>query len=130
MNRLVPLLALALALPAFAAAIPDRPEKLKYPQLNYSPPDAKQFRVALTAGPVAYVVPDRELPLVNISILVRTGDDLDPVGKEGLAGVTGYLLARGGTATKKAEDLEERLAFLAYGDGFYFNRHKNGRAHF
>ena len=96
-----------------AAAIPDRPEKLKYPQLNYSPPDAKQFRVALKAGPVAYVVPDRELPLVNISILVRTGDYLDPVGKEGLAGVTGYLLARGGTATKKAEDLEERLAFLA-----------------
>ena len=113
MNRLVPLLALALALPVFAADIPDRPEKLKYPQLNYSPPDAKQFRVALKAGPVAYVVPDRELPLVNISILVRTGDYLDPVGKEGLAGVTGYLLARGGTATKKAEDLEERLAFLA-----------------
>ena len=111
MNRLA--LLLTLALPAFAADIPDRPEKLKYPQLNYSPPDAKQFRVALKAGPVAYVVPDRELPLVNISILVRTGDYLDPVGKEGLAGVTGYLLARGGTVSKKAEDLEERLAFLA-----------------
>ena len=102
-----------LSLPSCAADIPDRPEKLKYPQLNYSPPDAKQFRVALKAGPVAYVVPDRELPLVNISILVRTGDYLDPVGKEGLAGVTGYLLARGGTQSKKAEDLEERLAFLA-----------------
>ena len=107
------LAALALALPAFAADIPDRPEKLTYPQLNYSPPDAKQFRVPLKAGPVAYVVPDRELPLVNISILVRTGDYLDPVGKEGLAGITGYMLARGGTASKKAEDLEERLAFLA-----------------
>ncbi|MBI5800398.1 MAG: hypothetical protein HZA92_06675, partial [Verrucomicrobia bacterium] len=67
------------ALCANAADIPDRPEKLTYPQLNYSPPDAKQFRVALKAGPVAYVVPDRELPLVNISILVRTGDYLDPV---------------------------------------------------
>ncbi|NBV22445.1 MAG: insulinase family protein [Proteobacteria bacterium] len=108
-----PLLALALALPAFAADIPDRPEKLKYPALNYSPPDAKQFRVPLKAGPVAYVVTDRELPLVNISVLVRTGDYLDPVGKEGLAGITGYLLARGGTKSKTAEDLEERLAFLA-----------------
>lgn len=112
-TRLALLAVLALALPAFAADIPDRPEKLKFPALNYSPPDAKQFRVALKAGPVAYVVPDRELPLVNISILVRTGDYLDPVGKEGLAGLTGYLLARGGTASKKAEDLEERLAFLA-----------------
>ncbi|MEQ2006629.1 MAG: pitrilysin family protein [Limisphaerales bacterium] len=111
MHRLA--LLLALAFTAFAAEIPDRPEKLTYPQLNYSPPDAKQFRVALKAGPVAYVVPDRELPLVNISILVRTGDYLDPVGKEGLAGITGYMLARGGTVSKKAEDLEERLAFLA-----------------
>ncbi len=109
----LPLLALALALPAFAADIPDRPEKLKYPTLNYSPPDAKQYRVPLKAGPVAYVVPDRELPLVNISILVRAGDYLDPVGKEGLAGTTGYLLARGGTKSRTAEDLEERLAFLA-----------------
>ncbi len=101
------------ALCVSAADIPDRPEKLTYPQLNYSPPDAKQFRVVLKAGPVAYVVPDRELPLVNISVLVRTGDYLDPVGKEGLAGTTGYLLARGGTQSKTAEDLEERLAFLA-----------------
>lgn len=98
---------------ASAADIPDRPEKLKYPQLNYSPPDAKQFRVVLKSGPVAYVVPDRELPLVNISILVHMGDYLDPVGKEGLADITGYLLARGGTKSKSAEDMEERLAFLA-----------------
>lgn len=98
---------------ASAADIPDRPEKLKYPQLNYSPPDAKQFRVVLKSGPIAYVVPDRELPLVNISILVHMGDYLDPVGKEGLADITGYLLARGGTKSKSAEDMEERLAFLA-----------------
>jgi len=44
---------------------------------------------------VAYVVPDRELPLVNIAILVRTGSYLEPAGKEGLADLTGYLLARG-----------------------------------
>jgi predicted Zn-dependent peptidase len=69
--------------------------------------------VQLKSGPVAYVVPDRELPLVNISVLVRTGDYLDPAGKEGLANLTGYLLARGGTKSKTAEELEERLAFLA-----------------
>jgi len=67
----------------------------------------------LKSGPVAYVVPDRELPLINISILVRTGDYLDPEGKEGLTDLTGYLLARGGTKSKTAEELDERLAFLA-----------------
>ncbi len=55
---------------------------------------------------IAYVVPDRELPLVNISILVRTGDYLDPEGKEGLTELTGYLLARGGTKSKTAEELD------------------------
>jgi zinc protease len=95
------------------AGIPDRPEKLKFPPLKYEPPSPREFRVALRNGPVAYVVPDRELPLVTVSILVHTGSYLEPEGKEGLADLTGYLLARGGTAAKTAEELEERLAFLA-----------------
>lgn len=99
--------------PAGAAEIPSRPEKLAYPQLNYEPPSAADYRVALPSGAIAYLVPDRELPLVNISILVRTGDYLDPAGKEGLGDLTGYLLSRGGAGSKTAEQLEERLDFLA-----------------
>jgi len=98
---------------ARADIIPDRPEKLSFPPLVYEPPNPADYRVALKAGPVAYVVPDRELPLVNIVVYVRTGDYLDPTGKEGLANLTGYLLARGGIKSKTAEELEERLAFLA-----------------
>ena len=93
------------AVPSRAAAvsdIPDRPEKLKFPPLTYEPPDPRQFRVALGSGPVAYVVPDRELPLVNIVIHLRVGSYLDPEGKDGLMGLLGYLLARGGTGSKPA----------------------------
>ncbi len=104
---------LALSGTAFAAEIPDRPEKLSFPPLSFEPPNPSDFRVALKAGPVAYVVPDRTLPLVTVSILVRTGGYLDPQGKEGLAEFTGYLIARGGAATRSAEELEERLAYLA-----------------
>ncbi len=93
--------------------IPDRPEKLTFPPLVYEPPNPAEYRVELKSGPIAYVVPDRELPLVNLVIYVRTGDYLEPAGKEGLASLTGYLLARGGTKSRTAEDLEERLAFLA-----------------
>lgn len=96
-----------------ADKIPDRPEKLSFPKLKYEPPNPSDYRVELKSGPVAYVVPDRELPLVNIVVYVRTGDYVVPEGKEGLAGITGYLLARGGTKSKTAEELEERLAFLA-----------------
>lgn len=105
--------ALGLTAPIVAADIPDRPEKLAFPPLAYEPPNAADYRVVLKTGPVAYVVPDRELPLVNIEILIRTGDYLVPPGKEGLADLTGYLLTRGGTRSKSAEDLEERMDFLA-----------------
>lgn len=93
--------------------IPARPEKLKYPPLVYEPPSQEDFRVQLKNGPVAYVASDRELPLASITIYVRTGDYLEPEAKEGVTDLAGYLLARGGTQTKTAEELEERLAFLA-----------------
>ena len=96
-----------------SSRIPARPEQLTFLPLTYEPPAPEQFRVALKSGPVAYVVPDRELPLVNIVILRSHGQCLEPAGKEGLANLTGYLLARGGTKSRTAEDLEERLAFLA-----------------
>jgi len=99
--------------PDRSTGIPDRPEKLSFPPLVYDPPAPAEYRVKLQSGPIAYVVPDRELPLVTINVYVHTGDYLEPVGKEGLADLTGYLLARGGTKSRTAEDLEERLAFLA-----------------
>jgi predicted Zn-dependent peptidase len=106
----------SLPCPFFAkdvSGIPDRPEKLTYPPLTYEPPAPEQYRVQLKSGPIAYIVPDRELPLVNLAIYIHTGEYLEPTGKEGLADLTGYLLARGGTKSKTAEQLEERLAFLA-----------------
>ena len=95
------------------STIPDRPEKLTYPPLVYEPPAQEKFRVQLKSGPAAYVVSDRELPLINVVVYAHTGSYLEPAGKEGLADLTGYLLARGGTSSKTAEALEERLAFLA-----------------
>jgi predicted Zn-dependent peptidase len=97
----------------FPKGIPNRPEKIQFPSLHYEPPDPKDYRLQLTAGPVTYIASDRELPLVNLTILVRTGDYLEPAGKEGVTDLTGYLLARGGTTSRSAEELEERLAFLA-----------------
>jgi zinc protease len=98
---------------ALSGGIASRPEELKFPALNYEPPAPEQFRTQLKSGAIAYVVPDHELPLVNIVIYVHTGEYLDPEGKEGLADFTGYLLARGGAGTNSADQLEERLAFLA-----------------
>jgi len=95
------------------SGIPARPEQLSFPPLEFHPPKPETYRVPLKSGPVAYVVPDRELPLVNIVIYVRTGDWVEPEGKEGLTDLCGGLLTSAGTEKRPAQELEERLAFLA-----------------
>ena len=65
--------------------IPPHPRELKYTTLTFTPPKREQYRHVLSNGVVAYLVEDHDLPLVNISTLVRTGTYLDPAGKEGVA---------------------------------------------
>ena len=101
------------AAPAAAQPIPDHPSTLRFAPVAFSPPVAKDHRVVLKNGMVVFIAEDRTLPLVNISIVLRTGSYLDPAGKEGLAGLTGSLLRRGGTKGLTAEELDERLDFLA-----------------
>ncbi len=116
MKRLAAFLALGLlAARPLAAEIPDRPEKLKFEKLVYNPPRPADHRVQLKSGPIAYIVPDRTLPLVSVTVLVRAGAWLDPKGHEGIADFAGYLLVRGGIKSKSADELDERLAFLAAG---------------
>jgi predicted Zn-dependent peptidase len=98
---------------ALAQPIPDNPEKLVFKPIDFAPPRAGDHRAPLKNGMVAYVAEDRTLPLVNISILVRTGSYLEPAGKEGLAALTGSLIRRGGTRSLTAEQLDEKLDFLA-----------------
>jgi zinc protease len=97
-----------------ADAIPARPEQIVARPLVWAPPAAKDHRVVLPkSGVVCYLAESHDLPLVNVQILLKGGTYLNPPGKEGLAEMTGWLLARGGTKKRRAEDLEERLAFLA-----------------
>lgn len=107
------LLALLPAAPAAPQAIPDRPEKLVFPPLAFQPPVAKDHRVVLKNGMVVFIAEDRALPLVTIGLTVRVGSWLDPGGKEGLAGFVGSQMRRGGTKSLTAEELDERLDFLA-----------------
>jgi zinc protease len=97
---------------ALAADVPAKPDQLQFPALQYDPPQASDHRVTLANGVVAYLVPDKALPMVTVHVLMRIGPDLDPAGKEGLAQGVVHLLTRSGTAARTAEQLEERLAYL------------------
>jgi zinc protease len=102
-----------LAQTAQQPGIPARPEELKYTRLTYNPPKRASYRHVLSNGVVVYAVEDHDLPLVNISTLVRTGSYLDPAGKEGLAALVGSQMRAGGTAKMTAEQFDEAADFLA-----------------
>jgi zinc protease len=93
--------------------IPQHPRELKFTQLDYTPPKRDKFRHVLSNGAVAYLVEDHELPLVNVTTLVRTGAYLEPEAKRGLASLTGSQIRVGGTTSKTAEQFDEAADFLA-----------------
>ncbi|MET0646653.1 MAG: pitrilysin family protein [Pyrinomonadaceae bacterium] len=121
-SRTLSALLLALVLLAAPAAllaqtgqqgIPTHPRELKYTTLTYTPPKRGSYRHVLSNGVVVYAVEDHDLPLVNISTLVRTGSYLDPAGKEGLGALVGSQMRAGGTQKMTAEQFDEAADFLA-----------------
>ena len=103
----------ATATAALAQPIPPAPDQLKFQPITYEPPRAADHRAVLKNGMVVYIMEDPTLPLVNIAVTVRTGSYLEPEGKEGLAAFTGSQIRRGGTKSLTAEELDEKLDFLA-----------------
>lgn len=95
------------------SGIPAHPRDLKYPPLDYTPPQRERYRHVLSNGAVAYLVEDHDLPLINVSTLIRTGIYLEPATKEGLAVLTGNLIRSGGAGTKTAEQFDEAADFIA-----------------
>ena len=80
----VAVLAVGLSLLAVGAVsaqpIPAHPADLSYDLLDFTPPAAADHRHELSNGVVTFVVEDHELPLVSISLMIRTGTYLDPPG--------------------------------------------------
>jgi len=87
------------------------PDKINYAKLEFNMPQAE--RVELENGMILFYLQDRELPLVSISAVVRTGSMYDPQGKEGLAELTAYLMRTGGTEKFSSAEIDERLDKLA-----------------
>lgn len=96
-----------------AAEIPDRPEKLVYPELTFDVPNAGALRFELADGTPVYAKRDTEFPLIDITVFFRGGRYLEPAGKAGLAAITGDAWRSGGAGERTAQELDEELDFLA-----------------
>ncbi|MHB8138314.1 MAG: M16 family metallopeptidase [Smithellaceae bacterium] len=119
-NKIFPHIVIALSMLLLCGIAPLRvfavktmipPDTIKYPGLEFHLKQAE--KVVLENGMVLFYLPDHELPLVSISALVRTGSMNDPVGKEGTAELTAYVMRTGGTRQLRSTDIDQRLDFLA-----------------
>ena len=87
------------------------PRSMSFPPLTFAIPKAE--RVLLNNGTPAYLLQDRELPIVTVTALIRTGSVYDPAAKSGLAQLAGSQLRGGGTTALQPRQLDEELEFMA-----------------
>ncbi len=94
--------------------IPARPEQLSFPPLTFAAPRTKDYVATLKNGIQVYLAADPQgVPFVRLKVLIKGGRYLEPKGKAGLAELTGSQWRLGGTLKTPAEQLDERLEFLA-----------------
>ena len=85
--------------------------KFKYKPIEFTPPKPK--RVVLDNGMIIYLLEDHDLPIFNVTVRFRTGAVYEPEEKAGLASLVGSVMRRGGTRTRKPEQINEELEFIA-----------------
>jgi len=94
--------------PAQTSNKPLQYKKLKYPPLReIQLPEPTRYQLA--NGMIIYLLEDHTLPLIQGSVLVRTGSRYEPADKVGLASMTGQVMRTGGTTTKTGDELDEML---------------------
>ena len=133
----------AAAAPAATAAQGPRPEQYlgKFPPLDFKPPKAADFRTTLSNGLVVYIAEDHEIPWFEATLLTpvaggggRRGMEdtafdfpqrpgggggggarsfLEPKDKLGIQSICGSVMRSGGTASMTADQINERMEFLA-----------------
>jgi predicted Zn-dependent peptidase len=101
-------LGLAASVPAQQAPDRTRPPAAGDPPTLTLPPIQKR---TLSNGLPVWVVESREVPVVNISLIVKAGAAADPAGKFGLASFTSAMLDEG-AGDRGALDLADAIEFL------------------
>ncbi|MBI5815151.1 MAG: insulinase family protein [Nitrospinae bacterium] len=89
----------------------DRFYLLDYKPIKTDVPKTKV--VTLSNGMRVHLMPDKELPIVNVMAMAKTGSIWDPAGTTGLAALTGAVWRSGGAASMPADALDEKLESMA-----------------
>jgi len=98
---------------AFAEDLPAHPSEIQFEALDFTPPEASDYRHELSSGIPVFMAPSDEFPLVTISFSFKGGAYMESQEKAGLAAMTGQMIRTGGSAMMSPSDLDEELDFLA-----------------
>ncbi|MCE2402768.1 insulinase family protein [Candidatus Poribacteria bacterium] len=86
-------------------------EELTFEPIQFKPPVPQRHE--LSNGMVLYLLEDHELPVFDISGLVKTGTIYDPADKIGLASICASVMRTGGTISREPDALNEELESMA-----------------
>lgn len=96
----------------------EKPADLKYPPLQYDPPDPADNRIEFANGLRGYIQEEHRLPLFNISAIINFGSLYVSKDKKGLASIMSQTMIKGGTKTREGSDIEDRINFIGGGLSF------------
>ena len=86
-------------------------EELIFEPIQFKPPVPQKHE--LSNGMVLYLLEDHELPVFDISGLVRTGSIYDSSDKVGLASIFASVMRTGGTISREPDALNEEIESMA-----------------
>ncbi len=81
------------------------------PPLEFHPPEPE--RIVLKNGLIVYLLEDHELPLVSLTLRMKTSPADEPGNRPGLFGFMGEVWRSGGTSSRTPEVLNEELEGMA-----------------
>jgi zinc protease len=87
------------------------PRIMNFPELNFQIPKAE--RVVLECGMPVFLLRDTELPIINMTAMVRVGSVYEPAAKSGLSEMVGSVMRSGGAGGVAPEQMDDELEFMA-----------------
>jgi zinc protease len=96
-----------------APAIPASYKDIVFPEFRYVAPYPKDFRVEIAPGVVGYIVSDRSLPLVDLTVYFDESHVPPALKDEAASSMVGSMMRRGGGGGISAQALDDSLEFIS-----------------
>ncbi len=100
-----------------ASDIPASYKDIQFPEYKYVAPYPKDYRVEIADGISGYIVSDRRLPLVNLTVYFENPRVPQSIKDEAAFEMLGSMLRRGGGGGISPAVLEDSLEFISAGVG-------------